>query len=544
VSTFAGSWSLLRLAWRRDRWVVTASVAALVLTAWSSMAATLDLHPTDAEAAAGARVMADNPSITALYGPLPSLTAAAVGVLKTIMLGSLFTALLAFALVRRHTRTEEEEGRFELVAGGVVGRRAPLAAAVLLATAAVLATGGLSALSLVGTGVDATGSLALGVVEVVAGLVMVGITAVACQLTSTARGAGGLALTTLLLAFVVRAVADTSSSPSPGTSSAGTSGGTSGGPDLAYASFLGWAERVSPFGENRLWLVLPAVATLAALLVVADLLLQRRDLGSGLWAARPGPAHASALLGSPLGLAWRLQRGALVGWTTGYAVLGLVVGSIARSVDQIASSPGIEEMFRKMSGGQGTLLEVFFGTEIRFLAVGAAAYGIATSLRLRSEEGGGRAEVALATKVSRWRWLSSHVLVAVLGSLWLLVVMGLSAGLSGGAVSDVGVAQVLPAALATAPAVLVCVALTVMLFGLVPLWASAAWGLLAAFVLIGELGPLVSLPGWAMGLSPFDHLGSLPGGDADAAGLTGLLLVALAAGVTGYAAFRRRDLVT
>ena len=94
MSTFAGTWPLLRLAWRRDRWVVIASVAALVLTAYSSMAATLELYPTDAEAAAGARVMADNPSITALYGPLPSLTAAAVGVLKTIMLGSLFTAFL------------------------------------------------------------------------------------------------------------------------------------------------------------------------------------------------------------------------------------------------------------------------------------------------------------------------------------------------------------------------------------------------------------------------------------------------------------------
>ncbi|MDU0312788.1 polyketide antibiotic transporter [Phycicoccus sp. M110.8] len=528
MSTFAGTWPLLRLAWRRDRWVVTASVLALVVTAYSSMVATLDLYPTDAEAAAGARVMADNPSITALYGPLPSLTAPAVGVLKTIMLGSVFTAFLAFALVRRHTRTEEEEGRFELVAGGVVGRRAPLAAAVLLATATVLATGGLSALSLVATGVDPTGSLALGVVEVVAGLVMVGITAVACQLTTTARGAGGLALTILLLAFVVRAVADTSTD----------------GQDLAYASFLGWAERVSPFGDNRLWLVLPAVAALAGLLVVADVLLQRRDLGSGLWAARPGPARAAASLGSPLGLAWRLQRGAVLGWTIGYAVLGLVVGSIARSVDEIASSPGIEEMFRKMSGGQGSLLEVFFGTEIRFLAVGAAAYGITTALRLRSEESGGRAEVTLATNVGRWRWLSSHVLVAVLGSLWLLVVMGLSAGLSGGAVSEVGVAEVLPAALATAPAVLVCVALTVLLFGTVPRWTAAAWGLLAAFVLIGELGPLVDLPGWAMGLSPFDHLGSLPGGDANLVGLTGLLLVALAAGALGYAGFRRRDLVT
>ena len=543
MSTFAGTWPLLRLAWRRDRWVVVASVAALVLTAYSTMAATLDLYPTDAEAAAGARVMADNPSITALYGPLPSLTAAGVGVLKTIMLGSLFTAFLAFALVRRHTRTEEEEGRFELVAGGVVGRRAPLAAAVLLATGAVLAVGGLSALSLVGTGVDPTGSLALGVVEVVAGLVMVGITAVACQLTSTSRGAGGLALTTLLLAFVVRAVADTSAGSSGSTVAPGGSS-SSGGADLAYASFLGWAERVSPFGENRLWLVLPAVATMAALLVVADLLLQRRDLGAGLWAARPGPSRASSLLGSPLGLAWRLQRGALLGWTIGYAVLGLVVGSIARSVDEIASSPGIEEMLRKMSGGQGSLLEVFFGTEVRFLAVGAAAFGVATALRLRSEEAGGRAEVALATRVSRWRWLSSHVLLAALGSVWLLVVMRVSAGLTGGAVSDVGVPEVLPAALATAPAVLVCVALTVLLFGLVPLWTPAAWGLLAVFVLIGELGPLVDLPGWAMGLSPFDHLGSLPGGDANAAGLVGLLAVALVAGAAGYAAFRRRDLVT
>jgi ABC-2 type transport system permease protein len=47
-----------------------------------------------------------------------------------------------------------------------------------------------------------------------------------------------------------------------------------------------------------------------------------------------------------------------------------------------------------------------------------------------------------------------------------------------------------------------------------------------------------------MGLSPFDHLGSLPGGDANPVGLTGLLLVALAAGALGYVGFRRRDLVT
>jgi ABC-2 type transport system permease protein len=529
MTSLAGTGPLLRLAWRRDRWIILASVLALVATAYGSMVATLDLYPTDAAAAGGAAAMTDNPSLTALYGPLPSPTAAGIGVLKTVMMGSLFTAFLAFAIVRRHTRSEEEDGRFELVAAGVVGRRAPLAAAVLLATATVLITGLLSALSLLGTGADTTGSFALGAVEVVAGMVMIGITAIAVQLTSTTRGAGAIAIGALGLAFVVRALADTA---------------TGGGRDVAWLSFLGWAERVSPFGENRLWLLLPAVVATAVLLVVADRLLHRRDLGSGLWAARPGPARAPAGLSTPLGLAWRLQRGSLLGWTIGYAVLGLVVGSIARSVDQIADSPDVEEMLRKMSGGQGSLLDVFFGTELRFLAIGVAAYGIATALRVRSEESTGRAEIVLAARVSRWQWLGSHALIATLGALWLLVVVGVGAGMSAGAVSSTGVGDLLPAALATAPAVLVCVALTVLLFGVLPQWSSFAWGLLSVFVLLGEFGALLELPDWALGISPFDHLGSLPGGDTNSTGLVGLVVVAVVVAGLGFATFRRRDLVT
>lgn len=529
MSSFAGTSQLLRLAWRRDRWVVSACVLVMAAMAYAAMAATLDLYSTPAEAAAGATVMADNPSLTALYGPLPSLTSEGIGVLKTIMMGSLFSAFLAFAIVRRHTRTEEEEGRFELVAGGVVGRRAPLSAAVLLAVLAVLATAVLSALAIVATGVDATGAVALGAVELVAGLVMTGITAVAVQLTSTTRGAGAVALAALGLAFVLRASGDTA---------------TGTGEKLVYASFLGWAEQVAPFGQNRLGWLVPAAVVLALLLVVADALLQRRDLGSGMWAARPGRAAAAPRLGSAPGLAWRLQRGALVGWTVAYAVLGLVVGSIAASVDQIVSSPGVEAMLRKMSGGQGSLLDVFFGAELRFMAVGAAAYGITTALRLRSEEASGRGEVVLATRTSRWGWLTSHVVIAALGALWLLVVVGVCAGLSAGSVTTTGVPELLPAALATAPAVLVCVGLTVLLFGLFPRMAAGAWALLALFVLLGEFGGLLKLPGWALGASPFDHLGSLPGGEVNGTGLLGLLLVALVVGAVGFVGFRRRDLTT
>lgn len=529
MSSLVGTACLLRLAWRRDRRVVIPAVLAMVALAYGSMAATLELYPTDAEAASGATAMAANPSLTALYGPLPSTTAAGIGVIKTVLFGSLFGAFVAFAIVRRHTRSEEEEGRFELLAAGVVGRRAALAAAVSLAIAAVVGAGLLSSLSLMAAGAAATGSLALGAVIVVAGLVMAGITAVAVQLTATTRGAAGIALAMLGLAFVVRAVADTT---------------TGRGQDVVWLSLLGWAEKVSPFGANRFWIVGLALMALVVLLAVADVLLHRRDVGAGIWATRPGAARAAAHLCSPLGLAWRLQRSALLGWTLGYAVLGLVVGSSARSVAEMASSANVETMLRKLSGGQGSLVDVFFGTEVRFLAIGVAAYGITTALRLRSEEASGRAEVVLATSVGRTRWLASHALISLIGSAWLLAVMGLSAGSAASSVSDRGVGDLVPAALATLPAVAVCLGLTLALFGLVPRWSSLAWVLLASFVLLGEFGPMLSLPDWVVNVSPFDHLGSLPGGDANPAGLAALAVVALAAAAVGTSGFRRRDLTS
>jgi ABC-2 type transport system permease protein len=106
------------------------------------------------------------------------------------------------------------------------------------------------------------------------------------------------------------------------------------------------------------------------------------------------------------------------------------------------------------------------------------------------------------------------------------------------------VGELVPAALATAPAVLVCVGLTVALFGLLPRWTPAAWGLLAAFLLLGEFGALLELPDWALGLSPFDHLGSLPGGDANPTGLVVLLVLAAAVTALGAITFRRRDVAT
>ena len=83
---------------------------------------------------------------------------------------------------------------------------------------------------------------------------------------------------------------------------------------------------------------------------------------------------------------------------------------------------------------------------------------------------------------------------------------------------------------------------TVALFGLVPRAAAAAWGVLGACVLLSVLGPLLGLPDWVLGLSPFDHVPQLPADDFSAAPLLALCAVAAALTALGMLAFRRRDL--
>ncbi len=97
---------------------------------------------------------------------------------------------------------------------------------------------------------------------------------------------------------------------------------------------------------------------------------------------------------------------------------------------------------------------------------------------MRSEEAAGRAEPVLATAVSRGRWATSHLVVALLGSVAVLVAYGLAAGLTYGiASSDLGhVGELLAAALAFAPALWVLVGLTFALIGLVPRVAIAGVG--------------------------------------------------------------------
>jgi ABC-2 type transport system permease protein len=85
-------------------------------------------------------------------------------------------------------------------------------------------------------------------------------------------------------------------------------------------------------------------------------------------------------------------------------------------------------------------------------------------------------------------------------------------------------------------------ATAVLLFGFVPRAVPAAWGVLAAVLLLGQLGPVLKLPQWAMDLSPFSHVPKLPGGHYGSTPLLWLTLVAVALCAAGLVGLRRRDL--
>lgn len=524
-----GTGSLVRLALRRDRVLLPVWIAVFVVMAAVSASATVGLYPTVASRARAAMSVNNTPSLVALYGPVYDPTSlGAVAMIKMTGFGAALVAVLTMIVVVRHTRGEEESGRLELLGATVVGRQAPLAAALLVAVGTSLVIGALTALGLIGAGLPASGSVAFGLVWAGVGIAFAATAAVAAQLTESARAATSIAVAVLGFCYLLRAIGDTA--------------GTDGPRWLSWLSPVGWGQQIRPYAGDR-WEILLLLAGWTVLATATAFgLVARRDLDAGLLPDRPGPAAAAAGLRSPLALAWRLHRGALLGWTACFVVLGLVLGNIASGIGNLLDSPQAQEMLRQL-GGVGSLVDAFLAAELGILGVITSVYGVQAAMRLRTEETALRAEPLLATAVGRLRWALSHVTVALGGSAVLLLGAGLGVGLAHGAqVGDLSRGgPVLLGALVQLPAAWVLVGIVVALFGLAPRLTAGGWVALVAFLLIGQFGALLELPQWVQDLSPFAHVPALPGAEFSAPPLLWLTAVAAALLAVGLAGFRRRD---
>ena len=522
------AWSrLARFRVRLDRLRIAAWVAAgLLLTAL--VAATWDsLYPTAAERLNFAATLQAAPALTALLGPLQApestggLTTWRIGAISVLLMG-----IVAVFLVVRNTRADMSAGRAELILSGRVHRRALISAGVFPAVVLSLGVAGACTAALGLGGRGWAGSVIYGLSIGGSLLVFTAIASITAQAVNSTRGANGLGILLIALAFVVTAIGNTRDSSL-----------------LTNLTPFGWMSKASPFAnEQWAWALLPWVVALA-LMLLSLALASVRDVGSAWIGERLGSPQAPPWLCTPAALFWRVDMSLILGWCIGLLGLSVFMGYLTGSLTQLlAENPQIQEMMNRLANGSSntSLTPVV----LAFTALGVAAFPISLLLRQANDESEGRLELLLSTRMRRSQILGSRVIEALLGAVVLQVLIGTGVGFVAGFFADdrwQTFGDSLGNAIVALPAVWCIAGLTALLVGCAPHLSWLAWLALAWCVVVGELGPLMNLPEWTQRLTPYWYNPDWPLGASLWPALVMVVISGLLVAV-GFAGFTRRDL--
>jgi len=528
---FTGTGPMIRLILRRDRLVLPIWIALPPLFTLLVVAAFVQLYPTPASQQLLATQLVNSPGFVALLGPVSAPT---IGGL-TVWRASLFTALIVAGgnalTVIRHTRADEEAGRFELLGSTPVSRGAPLMASLLITLGADVLIAALIASALLAFGLPVAGSVAFGLSVAAIGWTFAALAGVATQLVESAGAARGIAGALFVLFYIARA--------------AGNANTQNGQSWLFWISPLGWMQLVQAFANEDWGVFVLFLGSAVVLTLVALGLASHRDVGAGILAPRAGKASASRRLRGPLGLAWRLHRRTLVAWTTLLALYGALIGYLAKTaVDLLTTNPQLASLFA-VFGGASAYTDTLFTFSLTFVGWIVAGYAIAATLRLQSEETARHTDHVLAASVSRLRWVGSDLILVVFGSLVVLVAFGIAAGLVYGLnAGNVGyeLPRLLVATLAYLPAIWVVAGIAMALYGLVPRFAFLSWAVLGAFVGIEVIGETLKLSQSVLNISPFNHVPSVLASGLSVMPLVGLTVLAVVLTALGLVGFQYRSI--
>lgn len=501
-------------------------LAAWVLTLVGSLAVTAmsvaGLYDTPAKIRSyGAAVVSD--ALVAINGRVEGIGSLG-GIVQDEFgfLASFLMPLAGIALVASMTRAEEESGRLEALLAGRADRRAPVVAALLLVTGAMVVVAGGFVTSLLVAGIAPGPAVLYSLSLVMVSVAFASLAAVAAQLALHSRNVYACGFVAVGLSYLLRGVGDVQDTW------------------CTWLSPLGWAEKTAPFADGpRWWVLVIPLAVALALSTLAVVLAGRRDVGSAWYRPGPGRGSASAWLERPIGLALHRQRGSFLAWGTGAIALAAVMGALTQEL--VRAIVGNASLTRALGVTSADATDgVVAMTEV-YLALIACGYVVHAVGLLRAEEAAGRAETMLVGTVGRGRWLGAQLAVVVAGLLVLAtasaLVLGAAMALSGGS-SHLG--SLLGAGLGYVPAELVVAGVAFLLYGAAPRVFVLGWGMFGVVTFAGLLGRGLQLPRWVRDVSPLTHVGHPPEGAVDPAAVTCLVLVALGLAVAAFAAFGRR----
>lgn len=520
-----------RLLLRLDR--VRLPVWILVLTLISIVVAPafVELYPTTVDRQLIAVTM-ENPAMIAMVGPnygIDNYTIGAIMGHQMLLFTALSVGVMSILLVTRHTRGDEESGRIEMLRSLPVGRLSNLCATLIVMFAGnvvlTLVMGfGLAALGI--ETMDLAGSLLYGAALGVTGIFFAALTALFAQLSENTKGTMGYSFTFLGVAYIVRAVGDV------------------GNETLARISPLGLILRTQVYVNNYWWPIIIMLAASLGVAVLALYLNSLRDLDAGFIAQKPGRKSASRFLQSPLGLALRLQRTAIIGWLITMFLLGASYGSVLGDMEAfLGSSELIQQMLPPIEGLSMT--EQFITMLMAVIAITGSIPPLLMILKLRAEEKKNRIEQLYARAVSRSQMMGSYLFIAaVVGFVGLfLSVAGLWSAAAATMDDPISFGVAFNAAMAYFPAILIMTGIAALLIGFLPQGAGLVWLYLGYSFLVIYLGGILQFADWMSALSPYGFVPQVPVEDINTATVVVMTVAAAALAAAGFFGYRKRDII-
>ena len=510
--------------------------------------------------------MLENPALLAMVGPLYSMDVTTMGALYTMMMFvfvAIAVGIMNIFLIVRHTRADEEAGRYEVLRSLPCGRLANVNAAMLTALIVNTVMAVLFAITMwigmamvndpMGFGAALLWGITLGIV----GLAFAAVAALFSQLSSNSRGASGYSFFVLGLFYFLRAGADMDRDRMD---------------FLAYFSPLGLASRTWVYVNNIWWPILIILGMAAIFTALAYWMCSIRDIDQGLIPARPGSATGGWLLKSPLGLNVRLMRASIIVWVIVLFVVGFSYSTVLEDIDSFVAG---NEMYRQMLLAPTGLLDQIdidqmstadiaaqmnavlnmagfnivqmFANMIGFMMAFMSLVPVLLFvLKARAEERAIRAEIIFATPASRTRYLLGFVIISFVSAALMQVAHAVGLYTIVPSVlanpADLPLSFLLQSALLYVPALWVMSGLAVLLIGLFPKKAGWIWAYYGFSLFAMMYGRMIPEIDWVANLTPFGWVPQLPVDDISWPVIVVMSVIGIGFAAAGMFFYSKRDI--
>jgi len=509
--------------------------------------------------------MLENPALLAMVGPLYSMDYPTMGALYTLMMFvfmGITMGIMNIFLIVRHTRADEELGRYEVLRSLPCGRLATVHAAMLTAVVVNVIAGVLFTLTMwlgmaaVGDPMGFTAAALWGAGMGAIGLVFASVAALFSQLSQSSRGALSYSFIALGIFYFIRAGADMN----PGDMGF-----------LAFFSPLGMLSRTWAYVNNVWWPLLLILGMAGITTAFAYWICGIRDIDQGMIPARPGRAHGGRLLKSAFGLNFRLTRVAVVAWILVLFVTGLSYSVVLQDMEtfiagndfyrdmmlgptglleQIDADAPTEEIIVQMNAvlayANLSIVQLFANMIGFFMAMIATVPVIMFISKAKGEEKGGRAELLFATPVSKNKYIVGFVIIAFVSAILIPTAQALGLfSLAQSALdnpADLPIGFLLQSALVYVPAMWIMGGLTVLLVGRFPKrvgWVWAYFGYSFFAMMFGRMMPATE---WMASITPYGWVPQLPMEEINWLTMAILIAIAIALTAIGLRYYRRRDI--